>query len=138
MDPAAELFRQAVKNVSCTYTTDALINFYAKYEKFDDAIAVLDGMGEDDKKAAKYLTIRGDVLRHKGDAANSKAAYDKALEARREYPMALLGQALLEVKGRNNEKAIEWFEKAAGAREVFPEVHLTWRPHRWAQATRSC
>ncbi len=123
LDPAAELFRQAVKNVSCTYTTDALINFYAKYEKFDDAIAVLDGMGEDDKKAAKYLTIRGDVLRYKGDAANSKAAYDKALEARREYPMALLGQALLEVKGRNNEKAIEWFEKAAGAREVFPEVY---------------
>ena len=123
LDPAAELFRQAVKNVSCTYTTDALINFYAKYEKFDDAIAVLDGMDEDDKKAAKYLTVRGDVLRHKGDAANSKAAYDKALEARREYPMALLGQALLEVKGRNNEKAIEWFEKAAGAREVFPEVY---------------
>ena len=37
--------------------------------------------------------------------------------------MALLGQALLEVKGKNNEKAIEWFEKAAGAREVFPEVY---------------
>ena len=123
LDPAAELFRQAVKNLKSTYTTDALVNFYAKYEKFDDAVAVLDGLSEDDKKSAKYLTLRGDILRSKGDAANSKAAYDKALEARREYPMALLGQALLEVKGRNNEKAIEWFEKAAGAREVFPEVY---------------
>ena len=123
LDPAGELFRQAVKNVACTYTTDALIHFYRKYEKYDDAVAVLDGLDADDKKSAKYLTLKGDVLRLKGDAANSKAAYDKALEARKEYPMALLGQALLEVQGKNNEKAIEWFEKAASARETFPEVY---------------
>ena len=79
LDPAAELFRQAVKNVSCTYTTDALINFYAKYEKFDDAIAVLDGMDEDDKKAAKYLTVRSDVRCQKEMLRTLRLRYDKAL-----------------------------------------------------------
>ena len=37
--------------------------------------------------------------------------------------MALLGQALLEVQSKNNDKAVEWFEKAASAREIFPEVY---------------
>ena len=65
----------------------------------------------------------GDAYRAKKDFENSKKAYDKALELRKEYADALLGMAILYWNQKKNDDAIKWFEKAASARSKFPEVY---------------
>ncbi len=72
---------------------------------------------------AGYHTAIGDAHHAKKDFAAADKAYQAALKISKRYPMALLGLGVNEWRKGKDEKAIEWFEKALGARSRFPEVY---------------
>ena len=101
----------------------ALVKAYTDGGKVDEAIKTLQAQPKKAQEEADFHVQLGDAYRAKKDFENSKKAYDKALELRKDYADALLGMAILYWNQKKNDDAIKWFEKAASARSKFPEVY---------------
>ena len=113
---------QETETGSKLYLT-ALVKAYTDGGKFEDAIKLLQAQPKKDQAEAPYHVQLGDAYRAKKDFENSKKAYEKALELRKDFGDALLGMAILFWNQKKNDDAIKWFEKAASAKSKFPQVY---------------
>ena len=103
----------------------ASILAHAEHGAVKDALALLERSPEKEKLAddPRYLTLRGDVLRQKGDFKKAEESYQQALERNESFADALLGMGLSKWRQKELDDATSWFEKAVGVRSNFPEVY---------------
>ena len=95
---------------------------YSDHGKFKEALELMKSKEGDLSQDASYHVAYGNVHLAKGDFKDAKAAYDSALKINDRHADALLQQGVLDVKQRNFDSAVKWFEKAVGVRSRFPEV----------------
>ena len=130
-EKAAETKKTALTKIKSLYTKNpqgtrylhAVIDSHLDHGFYDEGIEFVKTLKEPLLKSAAIQTKLGNAHRLKKDFANAKVAFDAALKARKDFPDALLGQAISFWNQRKYDDARSWFEKAVNAKTKFAEVY---------------